>query len=277
MLAPSLVQLPPLFAQQMQVCILQGCHPSCPNNKAADLQHLPVTVWGADHCSGSTAEWHYIWGMLPCSHWSSSVAEACPFPDNESAAGGMFWWLSFLCLQKTECITSPPCQLVRNETVGKWFSGKTQEAQIKLLKLSARHEKELQRWHRQDEHDVAQMRLILEQNEELHEDHKTAHLQNNDIIRSRRRHRGPCQTPNNVDKLLQRFGPQQERRAALQVEMNWHKVRLGVKSSPAPYIPSQHHQACRELELSLRPCGCSTVSCRFSVCRLGNLKFSFGH
>ena len=35
--------------------------------------------------------------------------------------------------------------LVRNETVGKWFSGKTEEAQIKLLKLSARHEKELQR------------------------------------------------------------------------------------------------------------------------------------
>ena len=167
--------------------------------------------------------------------------------------------------------------LVRNETVGKWFSGETEEAQMILLKLSARHEKELQRWHRQDEHDVAQMRLILEQNEEQHEDHKTAHLQNNDIIRSLRRHRGPCQTLNNVDKLLQRFGPQQECRAALQVEMNWHKVRLGVKSSPALYIPSQHHQACRELELSLRPRGCSTVSCRFSVCMLANLKFSFGH
>ena len=35
--------------------------------------------------------------------------------------------------------------LVRNKTMDKWFSGKTEEAQGKLLKLSARHGKELQR------------------------------------------------------------------------------------------------------------------------------------
>ena len=106
--------------------------------------------------------------------------------------------------------------LVKNKTMDRWFSGKTEEAQGKLLKLSARHGKELRRRHRQDEHDVvAQTRLILEQNKQRHEDQKK-----NDIIRNLRQHRGPCQTPDDVDHLLQRFGLQQEHRAALQVEMN---------------------------------------------------------
>ena len=61
-------ELPPIFAQQMQDCILQGCHPSCQNNKPADHQGLPVTVWGADHRSGSTAERLSASGTLPCSH-----------------------------------------------------------------------------------------------------------------------------------------------------------------------------------------------------------------
>ena len=122
--------------------------------------------------------------------------------------------------------------LVRNETMNRWFSGKTEEAQGKLLKLSARHGKEFRRRHRQDEHDVlAQTRLVLEQNQQRHEDQKTAPMQKkNDIIRSLRQHSGPCQTPDDVDHLLQRFGLQRERRAALQVEMNRHKVVLGVKS-----------------------------------------------
>ena len=122
--------------------------------------------------------------------------------------------------------------LVRNKTMDRWFNGKTEEAQGKLLKLSARHGKELRRRHRQDEHDVvAQTRLILEQNKQRHEDQKMALMQKkNDIIRSLRQHRGPCQTPDDVDHLLQRFGLQRERRAALQAEMNYHKVVLGVKS-----------------------------------------------
>ena len=122
--------------------------------------------------------------------------------------------------------------LVRNKTMDRWFSGKSEEAQGKLLKLSARHGKELRRRHRQDEHDVvAQTRLILEQNKQRHEDQKMALMQKkNDIIRSLRQHRGPCQTPDDVDHLLQRFGLQRERRAALQAEMNYHKVVLGVKS-----------------------------------------------
>ena len=72
-------------------------------------------------------------------------------------------------------------------------------------------------------------RLISEQNKQWHEDKKTALMQKkNDIIRSLQQHRGPCQTPDDVDHLLQRFGLQQEHRAALQVEMNHHKVVLGV-------------------------------------------------
>ena len=107
-----------------------------------------------------------------------------------------------------------------------------QEAQGKLLKLSARHGKELRRRRRQDEHDVvAQTRLILEQNKQRHEDQKMALMRKkNDIIRSLQQHRGPCQTPDDVDHLLQRSGLQRERRAALQAEMNYHKVVLGVKS-----------------------------------------------
>ena len=114
---------------------------------------------------------------------------------------------------------------------------KTEDAQGKLLKLSARHGKELRRRHRQDEHDVvAQTRLILEQNKQRHEDQKMALMRKkNDIIRSLQQHRGPCQTPDDVDHLLQRFGLQRERRAALQAEMNYHKVVLGVKS---PLLPS---------------------------------------
>ena len=46
---------------------------------------------------------------------------------------------------------------------------------------------------------------------------------------------GPCPTPDDADHLLQRFGLQQEHRATLQVEMNHHKVVLGVKS---PLLPS---------------------------------------
>ena len=78
---------------------------------------------------------------------------------------------------------------------------------------------------------LAQTRLILEQNKQRHEDQKMALMRKkNDIIRSLQQHRGPCQTPDDVDHLLQRFGLQRERRAALQAEMNYHKVVLGVKS-----------------------------------------------
>ena len=67
------------------------------------------------------------------------------------------------------------------------------------------------------------------QNKQRHEDQKMALMQKkNDIIRSLRQHRGPCQTLDDVDHLLQRFGLQWERRAARQVEM---KVVLGVKSA----------------------------------------------
>ena len=96
----------------------------------------------------------------------------------------------------------------------------------------------LQGMERSSEDDIARMnmmllprQLILEQNKQRHEDQKMALMQKkNDIIRSLRQHRGPCQTPDDVDHLLQRFGLQWERRAALQAEMNYHKVVLGVKS-----------------------------------------------
>ena len=99
-----------VWTANARLCVLQGCHPSCWNNKAPDLQHLPVTVWWADHRGGSAAERLSASGTLPCSHWSSNATEACPFPDNESAGGGMLWRPWSLCLQKTECIPSPPCR-----------------------------------------------------------------------------------------------------------------------------------------------------------------------
>ena len=89
---------------------------------------------------------------------------------------------------------------------------KTEDAQGKLLKLSARKGKELRRLNSSDEHVVAaQTRLILVQNKQRHKDQKTALTQKkNDIIRDLRQHRGLRQTPDDADHLLQRFGPQRE-------------------------------------------------------------------
>ena len=114
----------------------------------------------------------------------------------------------------------------------RWFKGKTEEAQRKLLRLSARQGKELRRQHHQDEqYVVAHRRCFLEQNKQQQEDQKAALMQKkNDIIMSLQQHRGLCQTPHDVNQLRQSFGLQQECRTALQVEMNYHKVVLGVKS-----------------------------------------------
>ena len=97
-----------LCTANARLCILQGCHPSCRNNKPADHQHLPVTVWGADHHGGSTAERLSASWMLPCSHWSSNATEACPFPDDKSAGGACFGDLDLSTKDEMHPVTNMP-------------------------------------------------------------------------------------------------------------------------------------------------------------------------
>ena len=122
--------------------------------------------------------------------------------------------------------------LMRNRMMDRWFAAKSEETQSQLLKLSAKKAPELRRKHREMEKEVtAQRRLALQQHHQQMVERKAALSRRKDAIsRQLQQHSGPCRTPADVDRLLQRFQLQRERKSALQAEISYHKVVLEQKS-----------------------------------------------
>ena len=122
--------------------------------------------------------------------------------------------------------------LMRNRMMDRWFAAKSEETQNQLLKPSVKKAPELRRKHREMEKEVtAHRRLALQQHHQQMEERKAALSRRKDAIsRQLQQHSGPCRTPADVDRLLQRFQLQRERKSALQAEINYHKVVLERKS-----------------------------------------------
>ena len=122
----------------------------------------------------------------------------------------------------------------------KWFALKNSATQAHLLKLSARKAPSMRKRHQEEEQDVlAQRKLILEQHHQHQEALKQARVAKKDnIVRQIQRHAGPCRTPADVDRLLGELHLQRERKEALQLESNYHKIVLGVRSPLLRASPS---------------------------------------
>ncbi|KAL8559167.1 hypothetical protein ACOMHN_048414 [Nucella lapillus] len=137
--------------------------------------------------------------------------------------------------------------MMRNKMMEKWFSMKPAVDQTQLLHLSAKKAGALRQKHRQEERDaIARRRLELEGNQQRREQQKAALARKKDtIIRTLLQHSGPCKTPGDVSKLMRRLKIKRRQKEALTVEMNYHKVVLGVRSpllrTTQPVPPGLHH------------------------------------
>ena len=122
--------------------------------------------------------------------------------------------------------------MIRNKMMEKWFSKKQPASQKQILKCAAKKGPEFRKWHRQEERDViVQQKLILHECHQKHKELKRAQARKKDeIVRKVQQHSGPCKTPADVDRMLQRFHLQRERTEALKLEMKYSKVILGFKS-----------------------------------------------
>ena len=242
---------------------MQSCHQSLHSKcKTVHPSRLPSKLpnqqssrssRSTSHCVGSWSLWWiYSWATFCLRDTTmQSLIQQCnrslPIPRWWISWGSMLWWFDLSTEDGMHPVTTIT-MLVRNKTMDRWFSGKSEEAQGKLLKLSARHGKELWRQQHQNEHDAvaqtthpgAKQAVTWRQKngsdaeEEWHHQKSAAALKDAQSCICCAKI-GPCPTPDDGDHLLQRFGLQQEHRATLQVEMNHHKVVLGVKS---PLLPS---------------------------------------
>ena len=122
--------------------------------------------------------------------------------------------------------------MIRNKTMDKWFCKKDPEAQKQLLKLSAKKGPGLRKKHREEDREVTRQRkIILQQHRQQQEEReKTLAQKKAEIIRKLQDHAGPCRTPADVDRMIQQLHLQRQRKEALQLEINYHKTVLGVKS-----------------------------------------------
>ena len=122
--------------------------------------------------------------------------------------------------------------MIRNKMMEKWFSKKEAASQKQILKVAAKKGPEFRKRHRQEERDViVQRKLVLQECRQKHEELKRAQARKKDeIVRKLGQHSGPCKTPADVDRMLQRFHLQKEHTEALKLEMKYSKVILGFKS-----------------------------------------------
>ena len=123
--------------------------------------------------------------------------------------------------------------LIRNNTIDKWFQSKSSPDQEQLLQLSAKKADSLRKRHRQEELDVAAERQRLLQQAKVEHERKLEALarRKEQITVGVIQQGGPCKTPAEVDALVTRYTFQKDKKAALQLQFNYHKIVLNKKSA----------------------------------------------